>query len=132
MFASTLMMIIISVIATHWYVRLAPIDHHVALRSTARDIDLSRDMALISTLPQSHSTIWRHCSNLMLVNCKVSINANPEKKKEVVTYGEVAEASFGKAGIIATDALLLFTQFGFCCVYIIFVSQNTANFFFRT
>jgi len=68
----------------------------------------------------------------MLVNCKVSINANPEKKKEVVTYGEVAEASFGKAGIIATDALLLFTQFGFCCVYIIFVSQNTANFFFRT
>ena len=51
-----------------------------------------------------------------------------EQDKKVVTYGDVAEACFGKVGLYIVNAMLIFTQFGFCCVYVVFVSTNVTLF----
>jgi len=43
------------------------------------------------------------------------------------SYGSVIHAVFGTPGTIIVDILLIFTQFGFCIGYFIFISQNLAN-----
>lgn len=62
-----------------------------------------------------------HCMYI-LVECKRCLK---ERGINVVTFGDVGEATFGKAGLYLVNLMLLFTQYGFCCVYVVFVSQNT-------
>jgi hypothetical protein len=122
-------MVIISVIASHWYATDVR-KFSLSLSCVCRCI-----FCITLLLPLTCCCIPSHCpyytcsSNLILVDNKVDINKEEGRKQDAVTYGDVAEATFGKWGLVAVDALLMFTQFGFCCVYIIFVSSNTANFF---
>lgn len=44
---------------------------------------------------------------------------------EIQSYGDLAQAVFGKPGLWVINALLIFTQLGFCVGYIIFISSNS-------
>eukprot|EP00010_Vexillifera_abyssalis_P005697 CAMPEP_0201561298 /NCGR_PEP_ID=MMETSP0173_2-20130828/78726_1 /ASSEMBLY_ACC=CAM_ASM_000268 /TAXON_ID=218659 /ORGANISM="Vexillifera sp., Strain DIVA3 564/2" /LENGTH=275 /DNA_ID=CAMNT_0047975797 /DNA_START=112 /DNA_END=936 /DNA_ORIENTATION=- len=52
-----------------------------------------------------------------------------EKSSPPVTFSDIAATLFGSAGSYAVDAALIFTQFGFCCAYYIFIVQNSILFF---
>ena len=45
------------------------------------------------------------------------------------SYGEIGEAAFGPRGKTAVDSALVFTQMGFCCIYMIFLSTNLNDIF---
>eukprot|EP00122_Pirum_gemmata_P006037 Pgem_evm1s5517 len=60
---------------------------------------------------------------MMLVACKQAL-----QKRGVVSYSDIAVYTYGKKMGLAIDFLLLFTQFGFCCVYLVFVSLNLTEF----
>ena len=49
-----------------------------------------------------------------------------EENKRVITYGDIAEYLLGKWGKYLLNAALIFTQFGFCCVYVVFCIDNTS------
>jgi len=70
------------------------------------------------------AVIVTHCM-LMLVNAKRKAE---EEDPTVVSFSDIAYFTYGRAGAILVDVLLVFTQYGFCCVYVVFISQNTANF----
>eukprot|EP01089_Gocevia_fonbrunei_P017196 TRINITY_DN5506_c0_g1_i1.p1 TRINITY_DN5506_c0_g1~~TRINITY_DN5506_c0_g1_i1.p1 ORF type:complete len:483 (+),score=49.10 TRINITY_DN5506_c0_g1_i1:26-1474(+) len=61
-----------------------------------------------------------HTMNI-LVNCKRKINAYDAS---VVTFEDIAYHTLGKWGKKAVVSLLLFTQFGFTCVYIVFLGTT--------
>ena len=74
----------------------------------------------------NNSQLFVYISMYILVKCKQTI---VERGGHVVTFGDVSEYCYGKVGRWAVDFMLLFTQFGFCVVYIVFISQNTALLF---
>ena len=51
----------------------------------------------------------------------------PSKSKSI-TYSDVGFAAFGPKGRTIVDAALLVSQVGFCCAYLIFISENLASF----
>jgi solute carrier family 36 (proton-coupled amino acid transporter) len=65
-----------------------------------------------------------HCM-LLLVDVKRRL---VEANCHVVTFADLASELFGVNGGRALNTMLVFTQFGFCCVYVLFVSQNTLLF----
>ncbi|KAJ9467403.1 Amino acid transporter ANTL1 [Diplonema papillatum] len=62
-----------------------------------------------------------HCM-LLLVECKQTLN-NPH----VQTYGQVANAAFGRRGKHVVDIFIVVTQLGFCCTYYQFASGMLHN-----
>jgi proton-coupled amino acid transporter len=57
----------------------------------------------------------------MLVKAKQELVA---RQIPVVTFGNIMGHLYGKWGQILVDILLVFTQAGFCCVYVVFLGQN--------
>ena len=45
------------------------------------------------------------------------------------TYGDVGKTAFGKCGLFLVNACLVFTQFGFCVAYFIFVGNTIHSIF---
>lgn len=45
-----------------------------------------------------------------------------------ITYSDVGFAAFGTTGRLTIDTTLLVSQIGFCCAYLIFISENLASF----
>ncbi|KAI8798036.1 proton-coupled amino acid transporter 2 [Biomphalaria glabrata] len=72
-----------------------------------------------------------HCMH-MLIKCSHILSKRTTRLE--LDYADVIEISFktgpqrlkkfAKAGRFAVNAFLIFTQFGFCCVYIVFVATN--------
>eukprot|EP01135_Chromosphaera_perkinsii_P010109 Nk52_evm1s2014 gene=Nk52_evmTU1s2014 len=58
-------------------------------------------------------------SMLLLVKCK-----NAMKTDGVVSYSDVGDNAYGKWMRRAIDTMLVLTQFGFCVVYMVYVSSN--------
>lgn len=54
--------------------------------------------------------------------------ANRAVVRKPITYSDVAFAALGRPGRITVDASLLITQVGFCCAYLIFITENLASF----
>ena len=52
-----------------------------------------------------------------------------KKLQRNFTYGDVGKAAFGRAGLFIVNACLVFTQFGFCVSYFIFVGNTIHSFF---
>ncbi len=50
------------------------------------------------------------------------------RKKKVISYSDVGFAAFGATGRLAVDSILLVSQVGFCCAYLIFISENLSTF----
>jgi proton-coupled amino acid transporter len=79
--------------------------------------------------------ITMHCVAL-LIKCKRRLIQQLKQKnrqeglpthdieKQVNTYGDVGRMTMGPAGTIITSMLLVFTQCGFCCAYLIFIGEN--------
>eukprot|EP01134_Creolimax_fragrantissima_P005586 CFRG5586T1 len=61
--------------------------------------------------------------NLMLVKTKQHLVS-----RGVVSFSDIGVYLFGKKFGHLVDLLLIFTQFGFCCVYMVFVSENLTEF----
>jgi len=61
-----------------------------------------------------------HCSKL-LIDCKRKLQ---EKKDINYSFGDVGKESYGSLGSWMVDGLLMFTQTGFSCAYVIFISEN--------
>jgi proton-coupled amino acid transporter len=47
--------------------------------------------------------------------------------KKQITYSDVGFAAFGPLGRVVIDTALLVSQVGFCCAYLIFISENLAT-----
>ena len=47
-----------------------------------------------------------------------------------LSYGEICKFLFGTKGQTILDVSLSLTQIGFCCVYVIFIADNTSAFVF--
>eukprot|EP00127_Corallochytrium_limacisporum_P002376 Clim_evm17s119 gene=Clim_evmTU17s119 len=47
----------------------------------------------------------------------------------VNTYGDMADKLYGKHGRAAVDVAVFFSQFGFCCAYIVFIAKNLRDAF---
>lgn len=63
-----------------------------------------------------------HCMYLLVLVKKKIVRDYPD----VVTFSDISQHLFGPWGAWLLDAILIFTQFGFCCVYVVFVVQNTS------
>jgi proton-coupled amino acid transporter len=70
------------------------------------------------------SVITTH-SMVMLVLAK---RRAEQLDSRIVSFTDIASFTYGRVGAWLVDFLLVFTQYGFCCVYVVFISQNTANF----
>lgn len=46
-----------------------------------------------------------------------------------ITYGELVQIGFGQRGKNIVDAAICASQTGFCCAYLIFISENIAHFY---
>jgi len=56
----------------------------------------------------------------MLVQCTIDL----EPKHGKLALGGIGKVLFGTKGRIIVDVVLVFTQLGFCCVYVVFMSAN--------
>lgn len=61
--------------------------------------------------------------NLMLVRSKQLL-----ARRGVVSFSDVAVHTYGRVGGHVLNFLLCFTQFGFCCVYLVFCAANLTGF----
>ncbi|CAB4018470.1 Hypothetical predicted protein, partial [Paramuricea clavata] len=43
-------------------------------------------------------------------------------------FGDLGYYALGKSGIVLVDGLVVLSQVGFCCAYLIFISENLTNF----
>ena len=41
-----------------------------------------------------------------------------------LSFGAIGKLVFGMKGRVIVDVCLIFTQVGFCCVYVIFIGDN--------
>lgn len=65
--------------------------------------------------------ISRYCMWLLL-QCREFVIL--QSKGNRGSYGDIGEFAYGKKGRMFVDAALAVTQFGFCCVYMIFLGNN--------
>ena len=49
--------------------------------------------------------------------------------QEIITYSDVAFAAWGDIGRFVIDGSLICAQVGFCCGYLIFITENLSNYF---
>lgn len=78
------------------------------------------------------SVICIHCMHLLVrANHRLKALGRLPEGKDVLTYSDVMELTvkekFPRCSTAARNAITIFlclTQFGFCCVYFVFVSQN--------
>ena len=65
--------------------------------------------------------------------CSNSRSASPEVGlhggKDGITYSDVGFAAFGHIGRYVIDGSLLISQVGFCCAYLIFITENLTTYF---
>ncbi|XP_028412726.1 amino acid transporter AVT3A-like [Dendronephthya gigantea] len=54
---------------------------------------------------------------------KPKINAHHD-----LEFGDLGYHALGKSGIVLVDGLVVLSQVGFCCAYLIFISENLTNF----
>ena len=54
--------------------------------------------------------------------------AAPQRPAKKVTYSDLGRIAFGPPGQLLVDTVLLISQVGFCCAYLIFISENLATF----
>ncbi|CAB4067008.1 SLC36A [Lepeophtheirus salmonis] len=72
---------------------------------------------------------------LLIVDAKYLILAGRKHGliKEVIndeiSYSDVGDAAFGHAGRLTIDTALLVSQLGFCCAYLIFISETLSSYF---
>jgi len=57
-----------------------------------------------------------------------SSDYNVDSVQEVITYSDVAFAAWGPLGRIVVDSSLVCAQIGFCCGYLIFITENLTDF----
>lgn len=67
-----------------------------------------------------------YCIRLLLT-CSIEL----EPKYGKLAFGGIGNALFGKPGRIVVDVCLVLTQIGFCCVYVIFMSENLSSIFVK-
>ncbi|KAL0485312.1 proton-coupled amino acid transporter [Acrasis kona] len=68
------------------------------------------------------ASITLHCT-VLLIKCKNRLKRQNENE-QIKTYGDVGKASLGRFGAVLIEILLIFTQFGFSCAYLIFIGTN--------
>lgn len=57
------------------------------------------------------------------------VNSYKSRLLKCMNFGDVGKFTYGRPGLIAVDAALVFTQFGFCISYFIFVGNTLQNVF---
>lgn len=62
-----------------------------------------------------------YCMHLLI---QVKQSLAKQHHRDYLSYGDVAELVLGPAGRIMINIFLLITQLGFCCVYVVFISEH--------
>ncbi len=59
---------------------------------------------------------------------KGDVSKRLQQQRRKISYSDVGFAAFGATGRLTVDAMLLVSQVGFCCAYLIFISENLSTF----
>lgn len=54
---------------------------------------------------------------------------NSGVNQDIITYSDVAFAAWGEIGRLIIDGSLICAQVGFCCGYLIFITENLSNYY---
>eukprot|EP00043_Microstomoeca_roanoka_P008276 m.79723 g.79723 ORF g.79723 m.79723 type:complete len:473 (+) comp14175_c0_seq3:91-1509(+) len=68
------------------------------------------------------------CVHCMLLLVKIKKHVCHVEQVGYLSYGQLTARTLGTFGLVTVNAALLVTQFGFCCVYIIFIAQHLQEF----
>ncbi|XP_046394418.1 amino acid transporter AVT3B-like [Ischnura elegans] len=70
---------------------------------------------------------------LPLLSCEEDSDAEAQSENndadELLTYGDVGHYALGDSGRGLIDLVVLVSQIGFCCAYLIFIMENLSKFF---
>ncbi|XP_064404941.1 uncharacterized protein LOC135350143 [Halichondria panicea] len=100
-------------------------------------------MALIGAISIKAMLLLVDCKDRILLSSSYSLlrsRSNGNKKSEItlpspggstpaIEYGDVGYAAFGAVGKAFVDILIVISQIGFCCAYLIFISENLYSIF---
>ena len=59
---------------------------------------------------------------------KAESGNNSNRNNDIITYSDVAFAAWGSAGRFVVDSSLVCAQVGFCCGYLIFITENLTDY----
>jgi solute carrier family 36 (proton-coupled amino acid transporter) len=66
-----------------------------------------------------------HCMYILVKSKQMLVR---DGHTNLVTYGDIANHCYGRIGEYIVNFMLIFTQFGFCCVYVVYVASNLQPF----
>ena len=101
-----------------------------------RDFVAEKEMDQISSEDEERPFVKIESNNRLISNGQSHKQKHgkqlPDKSpitQEIITYSDVAFAAWGDIGRFIVDGSLICAQVGFCCGYLIFITENLSNYF---
>ena len=95
-----------------------------------------KDTSLQDSEDEEHPFVKVESNKRLLSNGETNISKKIKNSQEhsalnqeIITYSDVAFAAWGEIGRLIIDGSLICAQVGFCCGYLIFITENLSHFF---
>lgn len=93
-------------------------------------------MAVVGAVSVKAMLLLIDCKDHMVLSQSLSTNSTVPAKKEAenghrsfIDYGDIGERALGKPGKVVVEIMIVVSQIGFCCAYLIFISENLHSIF---